>query len=218
MIRRIFAKVLFTAAVTAISSSVFAVAPGFYIGAMMGPATNNGGIQPAQVTPTTTTPASPRSTQFGTRVFMGNKIGNYAAVEGGLTYFSSVNYNTYGVQTCSGTTARVRDFDVVAKGIFPITNAFDVFGKAGAALVYQTTSGGLNPVSSGTSGVCGQTQYKNNIRPTFSIGASYGINQNWVTDFSINRTNVGGILSNVTLYAIGISYHFVDIYCGQFLC
>lgn len=216
--RQRIVKLISFGALSVISCNVFAVAPGFYMGMMLGPATNNGGTQQAQVNATTTTPATPKSTQFGTRIFMGNKIGNYFAFEGGLTYFSNVNYDTKGVQTCSGTTARVRDFDFVGKGIFPVAHAFDIFGKAGAALVYQTTSGGLNPISSGTTGQCGQTQYQNNIRPTVSVGASYDINQNWVADLSWNRIMVGGVLSSVDLYALGISYHFVDIYCGQFLC
>jgi len=28
----------------------------------------------------------------------------------------------------------------------------------------------------------------------------------------------GGQVGNLTMYALGISYHFVDKYCGQFLC
>ena len=51
---------------------------------------------------------------------MGYKVNQYAGVEGGLTYFSGINYDTKGVQTCSGTNVRVRDFDILGKGDIPI--------------------------------------------------------------------------------------------------
>ena len=39
-----------------------------------------------------------------------------------------------------------------------------------------------------------------------------------VVDVSFNRVMAGGIAKNVDFYALGLSYHFVDVYCGQFLC
>jgi len=217
MQKRILKKIAVIVLTQGMAISAYAVAPGFYMGVMAGPATNSGGTQQAQMqTPTTTTtPVTPKSTQFGSRLLMGYKINKYAGFEGGLTYISGVNYDNKGVNTCSSTNVRVRDFDFVGKGQIPMGNSFDVFGKAGAAIVYQSTSGALNPRLNQD---CGNTQYTNKVAPTVSVGASYDLNQNWVADASWNRIMLGGPLSNVDFYALGISYHFVDVYCGQFLC
>jgi opacity protein-like surface antigen len=213
-----------------IAINAHAVGNGFYMGLMMGPATNNGGIVQAQVfNPNLMpgqniplTPASPKSSQFGSSVYMGYQFSTYAAFEGGFTYYSSVHYDTKGVQTCSGTDARVRDIHLLGKGIFPLGNYFDVFGKAGVAVTYTTTSGSFNPefgvAPDGKLITCGKNTHNNKFSPAYGVGASYNINQSWVTDASWTRTQVGGVLNSVDLYALGISYHFVDRYCGQFLC
>ncbi|RDI39205.1 outer membrane beta-barrel protein [Aquicella lusitana] len=194
----------------------YAVAPGFYTGLMLGSASANGGTQQAQTdtTPPTTTPATPKSTQFGGRIFIGYKINQYAGVEGGLTYFSDIKYDTKDVDTCNTPKVGVRDFDIVGKGSFGL-GSFEIFGKAGAAVVYERTSGALNP---DLTRECGLSTNEVKFRPTVSAGASYDLSQNWVADISWNRVMVGGAISSIDFYALGISYHFVDIYCGQFLC
>lgn len=235
---------LTSAAASIISINTYAVGNGFYIGLMMGPATNNGGTQLVQqndnnfvstinakcgnppspncsVQPVLI-PANPKSSQFGSSFYMGNQFSRYAAVEGGFTYYTSVNYDTKNQQACSGVSARVRDIHVLGKGILPIGNSFDVHAKGGVAVVYSTTSGAFNP-EFGTDGVgnyisCGKNTYNNKFSPMYGLGASYAINQSWVTDASWTRTQVGGVLNSVDLFALGLSYHFVDRYCGQFLC
>jgi len=200
---------------SAVAMHAYAVAPGFYMGLMTGPATNTGGTQQVEVRPGVTTPATPRSNQWGSRVYLGYKVNNYAGIEGGLNYFSKISYDTKGVATCSGVDARVRDFDVVGKGNLQFSD-FEIFGKAGVAITYLTTSGALNPGSNPNG--CGQTQHTTKFRPTVSVGASYDLSQNWVADVSWNRTMVGSPVNNIDFYALGISYHFVNVYCGQFLC
>lgn len=206
--------------VAAISTCMncYAVAPGLYTGIMLGSATNSAKTMQAgtNASPSITTPVTPKSTQFGSSIYLGYKMNQYASVEGGLYYFSAINYDNKGVATCSGTDVRVRSFDFVGKGELPIYyGMFNVFGKAGVAFNYVTTSGGLNP---GVGGACGKSEYTTKFSPTASIGASYDLNQNWQTDISWNRIMVGSTPGNVDFYAIGIAYHFVDKYCGQFLC
>ena len=215
------------------SMNTFAVGPGFYMGLMLGPATNDGNTVQAQIMqpgapllppPALTVSATPKSQQFGTRVFIGNQINSYVAFELGLDYFTGISYDAKnippGFDTCSSLQARVRGFDGVVKGIFPFGNSFDVYVKAGPALIYETTSGALNGATMTSTGLitCGKSTHTTKVRLTGSIGASYAWNQNWVTDISWNRYMVGGIVNNVDYYAIGLSYHFVDKYCGQFLC
>jgi hypothetical protein len=39
-----------------------------------------------------------------------------------------------------------------------------------------------------------------------------------VSDISFTRVNGGGNIQTADMIAISFSYHFVDTYCGQFLC
>lgn len=209
-------KILLTATTAAVAFNSYAVGPGFYMGLMTGPATNNGGTVYVQPSPgaTSTVQANPRSKQWGSSIYMGNKINQYASFEGGIDYFSTIQYSTKdNASTCSGLSVRNRDFHFVGKGELPI-NSFSVFGKAGVALVYQTVSGGFNTDNN----QCGKNQYSNKFSPTFSIGAGYDLSQSWVADVSWTRIMVGGQASSVDFLGFGISYHFTDRYCGQFLC
>jgi hypothetical protein len=200
---------------------VFAVAPGFYMGLMGGLASNTSSPRSVLAEDLTTTlTANPRSNQYGARLFLGYKMNRYAGVEAGLfTFFTPVNYTVPdNTQPCSGLNTRTGAVDVVGKGTLPFSFAdysFDIFGKAGAALTYVTTSKGLN---SSPSRGCGKKNYEGRIRPALTIGASYDLSQSWVADLSWTRLMTGGIAKNMDLYALGISYHFVDQYCGQFLC
>ena len=196
-------------------SNAYAVAPGFYMGLSTGPATNNGGTQQAQTTVHTTTPVTPQSRQWGTSVHMGYKANQYAGAEWGFMYFSGINYNNKNVQTCSGTAVRVRDLYAAGKFSAPIGKSGEVFAKAGAAIVYQSTSGSLNPQ---VSLECGKTTYTNSVKPMFAIGGSYDLSQNWVADLTYTQQTTSGPVSSVSMIGLGISYHFVDTYCGQFLC
>lgn len=188
----------------------------FYMGAMTGPATNGGKNKTAQVKGSTLrVPAKPRSNQWGTRVFMGYKVNPYGAVEGGFTYYSDVDFNTGNFQTCTSANDRVRAFDLVGKGSLPVS-AFELFFKAGAAAIYETTSGSLN--SATKTGGCGNSKNVVKYHPTLSVGAGYDLSQSWVADVSWNRLIVGGAVNYMDFFALGISYHFVNKYCGQFLC
>lgn len=252
-------KLILTSLTTAIligaAWQVHAMAEGFYIGIMLGPATSNGKIINAQVpdgvilNPDGTvcvnsknsfcvTSVQPRSQQFTTRIYMGNQFNQYAAIEFGLDFFAQVHYNFIGVQTTTTPSQRVRGIDIVGKGIWPL-GAFSVFVKGGIAATYITTSTELNPAFKVTNPfvptqfcsqdsnpptdpncavVLGQNGHRNKFSGTAGFGFSYDINQSWQTDLSANALFVGGSIGRVTAYSIGISYHFVNKYCGQFLC
>lgn len=212
------------------SMPVFAMANGFYMGLMFGPATNNAPSLQAQVPnppllpngKINTTIANPRHNQFASSFYLGNQFNTYAGIEGGFTFFSSINYDTRDVQTYGGTTQRVRDIYLVGKGIFPFSDTgFSIYGKAGVAASYLTMGGALNPTykpNAQPPKLSGSTTYKHKFSPTFAIGASYDINQSWQTELSYNSVQVGDNIGSVSFFALGLSYHFTDKYCGQFLC
>lgn len=225
--RRRIKNIAFMTIMSGAIMNTYAVGPGFYFGLMGGPATNDGSTVQAQVpsppgsTMTLTTPATPKSNQFGSRLFIGYQLNKYAGFEGGLNYFTGIKYDTKNVPTCSSAQARVRNLDGSVKGIMPFGNWFDVYGRAGVAVVYQATSGALNPGGYNpiTGEVeCGKSTYLTKFRPTIALGASYALTQSWVIDAAWNRIMVGGIVKNVDFFGLGFSYHFVDRYCGQFLC
>lgn len=199
-------------------TNAYAVLPGFYLGLMLGPATNNGDDEQVQVltTPPSTVLATPKSQQFGSSVYMGYKASQYFGAEGGFGYFSGIKYDAGNANTCSTPNVRVRYIDVVARGSYTFGGSgIEVYGKAGPALTYTTISGCLN---TDLSQQCGKSTYSNQVKPTASVGVSYDMSQNWVVDASWNRLFVGSPVNNMDMYALGISYHFVDTYCGQFLC
>lgn len=225
MLKKITVAVI--ASVCAINAN--AIGNGFYLGLMMGPANNNAPSLQAlkEMNPVLSpnppervlTTADPRLQQFASRLFMGNQFNPYAAFEAGLTFFSSIKYDSHGVNTVGSTDQRVRDIDVVLKGIIPFGEAFDVYGKAGIAGTYLTTGGAFNPeYDENTKTYTTSNSYKSKFSPTISIGATYAINQSWAADISYNNVQVGDNVGQVVFYAIGLSYHFTSKYCGQFLC
>ncbi len=195
--------------------SAYAVAPGLYMGLAAGPATANGSTQQLQVEGSpTTTPGNPKSSQFGSRIFVGYDINQYAGIESGIDYYSSIHYRTSDVTTCSSASAQVRDIDFEGKAQLPV-KMIDAYTKAGVAVTYITTSSDLNPVLSAH---CGTSENLIKYRPIVTFGMSYDLSQNWVVDVSWTRLFINDVISSIDFYALGFSYHFVDKYCGQFLC
>ena len=202
------------------SIDVFAMGPGMYWGLGLGPANNHASDQQAQtLNSATTVTASPKSQQFGSRFFIGYMPVPYAGFELGSTFFSNISYVTsQNAILCGSTDVRIRSLELVGKGVYPFKNrlsAFNAFGKIGAALVYQTDGGALNPT--GTT-ACGKSTYITKYTPTADIGVGYDITQNWATDFTIHYVQTSGKVSAMTMYGLELSYHFADTFCGQFLC
>lgn len=219
MIKRIYRRIASVCILSALFSQAFAVAPGFYMGVMGGPANNAASDQQAQVlgpvtTPPTTVTVTPKSQQFGSRLFMGYLVNPYAGFEWGVTYFSGIRYVSNGPPACGSTNARLRDMEFMGKAVLPVRQV-SVFGKAGVAIAYQATGGALNPT---TEDVCGDSTYLNKFVPAFGLGVGYDLTQNWVAELGLHSVQAGGKIGSMTIYALALSYHFVDTYCGQFLC
>lgn len=252
MWRRIAKQLAYIACISGMAANAYAIAPGFYMGLMGGPATNAGNQQPIQVNPlptaqfpqANTVQGNPKSMQFGFRAYLGYKFNQYAGFEFGLDHFSTIKYTlgktiysnpdnpiTQPPTAAAGVDYRVRGIDIVGKLDYAF-RGINVFGKAGIAALYTTTPGGLNvenyhvvtttKKSTGKTSVTivnsGSNTYASKVVPALALGAGYDFNQNWVMDVSAMTFLVGGNIKSVTMYALGLSYHFVDKYCGQFLC
>jgi hypothetical protein len=209
-------NVLLFAAIGLVSFDVCAaVDSGLYLGLMAGSATNAAHHQAAQLqgVPATVS-ASPNASQFGSRIYLGNKFNQYAGLEAGFSYFSPIKYHASST-LCSTPEAQVRDFDVVGVGTLPIGRSFSAFGKAGIAFSYVTSTSSLNPNLADS---CGGSAYTTSLKPAFALGASYDLNKSWVADVSWTRLVVGHMVNRVDFYALGLTYHFVDVSCGPFFC
>lgn len=253
MQKRIIKPIAYSVIIGSMMANAHAVAPGFYMGLMGGPATNTGTQQPVQVFPlpteafpkANTVQGNPKSMQFGFRAYIGYKFNRYAGFEFGLDDFSTIKYTlgkvvysnpnnpiTDPVKAVAGTNYKVRGIDIVGKLDYSFKDAINIFGKLGVAGIYTTTPGGLNVQNYHTVTTkkrstqkttvtvvnSGSNTYASKFVPTFTVGAGYDFNQNWVMDLSAMTLLVGGNVKSVSMYALGLSYHFVDKYCGQFLC
>lgn len=211
---------------SSISMATYATTAGFYMGIMAGPAQNNAvNVNASVLNSGTTTQVKPRSKQFGTRLFLGYQMNDYSAFDFGFTFFTNISYSQAfpNIPLCSSPSIGVRSVELLGKGILPFYY-FDIFFKAGLAAVYLNESASLNPFNPVThptqhaANPCGKSKSTINYDPVFALGASYNITPNWVADLTWSTYLVGGKVEKMNWVALGISYHFVDLYCGQFLC
>ncbi len=203
-----------------ISSSLItaahAIGPGFYMGAQAGSTNLNNTPQAVQtgLSSPLTVPVTPSNTGIGERFFMGAGVNKYAAIEFGFTHYAPSTYKPSPSGLSNTPTISENGVDLTGKAMYPFESVA-VFGKLGVTSIRQTLSGSLKalppaPQQSGSS---------QHVRPLIGVGISYELTPNWVTDLSWTRALKGGNgFQNADLMAVGIAYHFVDKFCGQFLC
>ncbi|MBA3662441.1 MAG: outer membrane beta-barrel protein [Gammaproteobacteria bacterium] len=194
----------------------YAIGEGLYIGLMAGLARNNGKpIQASLVNDagfTQSISVTPNKQMGAVRPYLGYKFNNYAGAEIGGTYYTVVNFNQSQINTNSTSKSGIATVDFVLLGSFSFRDLFEVYGKAGAAVIYQGTSTTISMPPPNKS------KYETYVKPTYTLGAGYTFNGNWVVDLSYTRLSNVHYFNNIDYYAIGFAYHFVNRYCGQFLC
>jgi len=197
--------------ISSFAAPSFAMNNGFYLGAQIG-RTN---LNATEATAITGEKVKGTGTGISARLLLtGVQFNPHAAMEIGYTYYAPAKYEVLSNGVSPKT--RLNAIDFVGKGIFPLANSgLSVFAKAGFALTRATSSGSLAKLdANGRYGSTTQTS----VRPTLGVGVSYDITQNWQTDLSFMRVMSGGGINNADFIALGITYHFVDLRCGQFLC
>jgi opacity protein-like surface antigen len=205
-----------------LASVVYAAGPGFYLGAGIGMSKLNNQERSIVINPNgTTATVNPSNTGVGGRIYLGYQANNYFGMEMGGSYYTPSKYKVTGLAgnaLCSDPTIKQSTYEFLATGTLPFfTSGLSVFGKAGLAVAMQSQSGSLES----SSGTCGGTdRAKTSAEPAFIVGLGYDITQNWMADISfmhVQQVASGGVKS-ADLATIGLSYHFVDKMCGQFLC
>lgn len=217
MLIRKIGVVIATLSTMIAATAVNAAVNGFYLGGQLGWGnTHQSGISSSDMSESANVPlTSSSSSNSGNTGFAGRAFGGYQfnpnwAVEAGWTQFH--NMSLHGSATTSvGTTLNAQGtfkanaVDLVAKGIMPLRNGFNVFGKLGAALLIERTR---ITSTSGTS--LTDSDLARRIFPTFGLGVGYDINQNFATDLSWQHIQKTGssALANTDFIGIGLSYHF----------
>lgn len=165
-----------------------------------------------------TTPGKvkPTNTGIGERLFVGAQMNRYAAVEMGATNFAPSVYDPK-IPNSNEPAIRGYAFDIVAKLMYSLSS-FTVFGKVGGVGTRQTASGALTNVSLHGVRLNQVPKAANSGHLTAAVGLSWDLTPNWVFDLTASRILQGSNFPTATFYGLGISYHWVDLYCGQFLC
>jgi hypothetical protein len=153
----------------------------------------------------------PNNTGIGERIFFGIQMNRYAAFEIGATNYAPSVYSPNVDGDSNEPTIRVYAIDIVGKGMYSLYN-FTLFGKIGGAGTRETASSAL--VGAPEQVLKGFVS----AHVTAGVGISWDITPNWVVDISASRIFKGSHFPEADFYGIGLSYHWVDLYCGQFLC
>jgi hypothetical protein len=218
-IKKLIASALIFSSVTA----SYAAGPGMYMGLNLGysnlnnksravPAYGSSTITNANGT-TRPSPAgqqvSPNNTGVAGRLFVGGNITQYFGLEFGLAHYAGSNYHA---PTGDSGSIHTSAFDFEGIGMYPFWNSgFTVFGKLGFAYLRAVQSRKLTAQ--------GSSSNNSGLHPLIGVGVGYDLTQNWVLDLSVTRViSRSSALPSPNLTALGISYHFTDKYCGQFLC
>lgn len=131
---------------------------------------------------------------------VGYQVNQYAAIEAGYTRFHDIKGTSYGVPG----KATLYGIDLMAKGIMPINEQFNVFAKAGAMNLYLKSSpSGMPSVK------------RTRVVPAFGLGTAYNVTQNvaltlqGVTTLAMKGPNSGSYTMPATYAAYaGMSYKF----------
>jgi opacity protein-like surface antigen len=221
----------------AMTNAAYATAAGGYIGFTVGESNTHNKTQNVQTgvsqvapttssDPTTTTPPAavpvdPENTGMAGGFIIGYAFNPYAAFEFGYTHYASSTYNKpAGSQLQHDSTINLNTIDIAMKGSVPF-KIVSIFGKLGLIEASASSSGSLQGVSVEPSGkvvTSGRQPSNNVLRPMYAVGVSYDITQNWVADLTYTTFTGSSGIQGADLLALGVSYHFVDLMCGQFLC
>jgi opacity protein-like surface antigen len=200
--------------ISALMPVAYAIGEGGYIGFLAGVSNTNNKMENVQLgtNPETSAPVSPSSTGLAGGFVVGYGFNPYSAFEFGYTHYATATYpKPEGSQLAHDATINTNAIDIAMKGSFPFKSV-SIFGKVGLAYASASGSGSLAPIGS----VRGPNN--NALRPMYGMGVGYDVTQNWVVDFSYSAFTGGSGVEGANLMALGVTYHFVDLMCGQFLC
>lgn len=139
------------------------------------------------------------------------------AAELGYTRFHNATAHATTVTDSSSLSAsgniQTQAIDLVAKGILPLQQGFNVFGKLGVSYLMAKESDNATLTVAGSPTVAGSgSKNYHNFYPTFGVGVGYDVCKNVMADVSYNRIQKVGSSSNnlpsTDYVGAGLSYSF----------
>lgn len=194
-------KILVGTILATLSSATLAAAPGFYLEGQLGWSKANYSTTDSDFVNAGLTSSGVDTSGLGGRVGAGYQFNQNWAAELGYTRYANVKYKntSYSGVNYGDLTLKNSTIDIVGKGILPLDNGFNVFGKLG--LAYAKVSADFL----GSRNVATDSKW----RPTYGVGAGYDFNQNVTADVSWMRVQKGGdSIRNLDLISAGVAYHF----------
>lgn len=143
------------------------------------------------------------------RIAIGYKLANNVALELGYLQLPSATTSHSDTQL----TTKQNAIDVAAKGMLPITNNVNIYGKLGAAYLTTlldkkyTSEQGI-PITNNQNSTIGIAKHQ--WAPEVAIGMGYNITQNATVDTSFTHIQPLGSNrpGNINLLAVGFAYNF----------
>lgn len=161
------------------------------------------------------------------RLFGGFQFTPHLAAEMGLSTFSkatlkgTVTGSTIDFDVGPGSyTAHLKNelkinaVDLVAKGILPVSDKANLYGKLGVAYVMAHDDATVSVVSQDHPEINENTKVSDNenkLLPTFGIGATFDITDNLAADVSythIQKTGDTKLINNIDFAGVGLVYSF----------
>lgn len=136
------------------------------------------------------------NTSFATNLNVGYMFNQYLGVEGG-GFYSPVNTNN------SGFSLNYYSFDGAVKGVLPLSNVFDLYGKLG--LAYNTFD------ASASAGGFSVSSTQNSWGALMGVGAQFNISHQWslhIEDDYIAQFNAPTGIDNPNLVLAGAEFKF----------
>ena len=217
-------------------STAYATGPGFYFGAEAGGSDtyhqpsdlltvyqNSLAKESPSTGKVTGVSGSAQNRGLAGRAFFGYNLNRYIGIEAGYTQFANSRYSKVKLTTQGGAGAQPSDAhgkttqfaaDLAIKPQLPLGAGFDVYGKLGAA---------YEQADSSVSYFVGNKKYDDDdttsaVVPLVGLGVEYDITPRVVVNLSWNHYFKGHHIPKADFVGLGISYHFVTEYCGQFVC
>lgn len=219
-----------------ISQSVFASSTGPYLGLQLGWGKLNQGefiASSLDKLVSKTFPDTSVSSVFfsdtgrGGRIFLGYQFNPYVAVEGGYYRFSSLKLNAdlstnitvleqfhYNLDVPLNLSTRVEvrtdAFDLVAKGIWPVTQKFSLYAKAGLAALNSDGKAIITLKTPVADFSLVTDPSVNIVYPTFGLGMNYDITPQVSGDLAWNRIQKVNPCPypSIDFVSAGLIYHF----------
>lgn len=182
------------------STNAIAIIPGGYMGATIGYGATQDKTRGSNKTTNTN--------GIGGGLFFGDKFSNYGATEYGYMHWPNGNS---GINPSNGSTVIHNDsLNFLGKGMFSIAS-LNLFAGAGVAVL--RSSGGGSAINQRN------TKIQTSVKPLVTVGGTFDMSQKNAVTLSYTQLFVNNsLISRIGLVALTFEYHFVDEYCGQFLC